>query len=96
MLRNILNKIKQKEIDDPVDDAVVALMQVAKETSEIRNTLIAILKEDDFNRESILNTYIEEMRYKGAPRSFISSLACLLDKSVAQKAYEFLTDSKAT
>lgn len=90
MLRNIWEKVKKRRVDRRAEDAFVNLIQVARETPEIRNTLIAILSKDDFNRESILNTYIEEMRYNGAPPFFISSLARLLDKDVAQKAYDLL------
>ena len=36
----------------------------------------------------MLNTLMEEMRYKGAPDALVKALACLLDARVAQKAYE--------
>ena len=90
MIRRLWNKLKEKIKNGEVEEPFVTFMQVAKEDPEIKQTVIGILSQDEFNRTSILNTYIEEMRYKGAPESFISALACLLDKDVAQKAHEML------
>jgi hypothetical protein len=92
MLKAIWSKIKENLLDDTAHDPFVTFIQVAREAPEIRNTLTAILKENDFNRESILNTYIEEMRFKGAPESFVASLSRLLDKEVAQRALELLDE----
>jgi hypothetical protein len=75
---------------DDITEPFVTLIQLAQEDPEIKDTLMAILSKDEFNRTSILNTYIEEMRLKGAPTSFISAIACLLDNGVAQKAYAVL------
>ena len=91
MIIRLWKKLKEKIDTGETDEAFVTFMQVAKEDPEIKQTVIGILGQDEFNRTSILNTYIEEMRYKGAPESFISALACLLDKDVAQKAYDVLT-----
>ena len=63
---------------DNVTEPFVTLIQLAQEDQEIKDTLIAILSKDEFNRTSILNTYIEEMRLKGAPTSFISAIACFI------------------
>ena len=91
MIMNIWNKIKEKIRNDQVDEPFVTFMQVAKEDPEMRRAVLGMLSHDEFNRTSILNTYIEEMRYKGAPESFVAALACLLDKDVAQRAYDLLT-----
>jgi hypothetical protein len=91
MIRALWNKLKETFKNDQSDEPFVTFMQVAKEDPEIKQAIIGILNQNEFNRTSILNTYIEEMRYKGAPESFISALACLLDKDVAQRAYDLLT-----
>jgi hypothetical protein len=77
---------------DNITEPFVTMIQLAQEDPEIRATLLAILSKDEFNRTSMLNTYIEEMRLKGAPASFISAIACLLDSGVAQKAYAVLQE----
>jgi hypothetical protein len=91
MLRTLWDKLREKFKNNQTDEPFIAFMQVAKEDPEIKQAVIGILSQNEFNRSSILNTYIEEMRYKGAPESFISALACLLDKDVAQRAYDVLT-----
>jgi len=93
MLKTIWQKLKERMKAPGEHEPFVTFIQVAKENPDIRNAIVAILKKDDFNRESILNTYIEEMRFKGAPESFVSCLTCLLDKNVAQRAVAIL-DSK--
>jgi len=40
----------------------------------------------------MLNTLMEEMRYKGAPDALIIAMTSLLDRRVAQKAYELLKE----
>lgn len=94
MLNHIWNKLKETFITGPLEEPFVTFMHAVKEDPEIRNTLIAILRQNDFNRESILNTYIDEMRYKGAPKALISSLSLLLEKDVAQQACELLANPK--
>jgi len=77
----------------PADDTepFVTLMRVAQEDAEIRRQLIGILSLDEFNRTSLLNSQIEEMRLAGAPQELIIAVACLLKEDVAQKALAFLT-----
>lgn len=86
----LINKTSRS--GDSITEPFVTLMQLAQEDREIKETLMAILSKDEFNRTSILNTYIEEMQLKGAPKSFISAIACLLDEGVAQKAYTVLQE----
>jgi hypothetical protein len=91
MISALWNRLKESFKSDQGEESFVTFMQVAKEDPEIKKAVIGILRQDEFNRVSILNTYIEEMRFKGAPEAFISALACLLDKDVAQRAYDLLT-----
>jgi len=74
------------------NDPFITLIRVAQEDTEIRERLFTILTLDKFNRESILNSYLEEMRLKQAPAEFISAIACLLDDDIAQKALEILQE----
>ena len=72
------------------NEPLVTLIRVAQEDVEIKRHLLAILSQNKFNRESILNSYLEELRLKQAPQEFISAIACLLDDDVAEKALEIL------
>ena len=72
------------------DEAFVSLIQVAIEDPEIREQILRILSLDAFNRKSALNTFIQEMRFKGAPHEFVSAIACFLDDGVAEKALSIL------
>jgi hypothetical protein len=68
------------------------LMQVAQEDVEIKKQLITILSQNRFNRASILNSYIENLRLQKAPKEFISAMACLLDDCIAAKALQILNE----
>ena len=74
------------------NDPFITLIRVAQEDRKIRRQLLNILAQNKFNRESILNSYLEDMRMKQAPQEFISAIACLLDEDVAGKAMAILKE----
>ena len=82
---------KTKKITGASHEAFIKLIQVAQENDEIKKKLLDILILDEFNRNSALNTLIEEMLLKSAPAEFVTSIACLLDNKIAEKALEILT-----
>ena len=84
--------MKSRSDQVSIEEPFVTLIQVAKETPDIRNTLLSILQEEEFNRFSMINTLMEDMRYKGAPDALITAMASLLDDRVAQKALELLKE----
>jgi hypothetical protein len=91
-LKKLISRVKVRIEQTTVEEPFVTLIQVAKESPEIRNTLLSLLKEDEFHRTSMINTLMEEMRYKGAPDALISAISSLLNHQVAQKTYELLKD----
>ena len=91
-LRKLISRVKIRSEQTPIEEPFITLIQVAKETPDIRNTLLSLLKENEFHRTSMLNTLMEEMRYKGAPDALITAMSSLLDHRVAQKAYELLKE----
>jgi len=91
-LKKLISQVKNRIEQTTVEEPFVTLIQVAKESPDIRNTLLSLLKEDEFHRTSMLNTLMEEMRYKGAPDALITAMSSLLDHRVAQKAYELLKE----
>ena len=76
--------------------AFVNLIRLAQEDPKIRAKLLKILSLDKFHRESLLNTSLEEMRLKGAPKEFVSGISTLLDDAVAQRALEILGGGKSS
>jgi hypothetical protein len=91
-LKNLISHMKNRSEQTPIEEPFITLIQVAKETPDIRNTLLSILQRDEFHRSSMINTLMEEMRYKGAPDALITAMASLLDDRVARKAHELLTE----
>ena len=91
-LKKLISRVKVRFEQTSVEEPFVTLIQVAKESPDIRNTLLSILQEDEFHRTSMINTLMEEMRYKGAPDALITAMSSLLDHRVAQKAYELLKE----
>jgi hypothetical protein len=68
------------------------LVQVVKEEPQIRQTLKSILGLDNFNRKSALNTWLEELKLKKAPKKFRSALSCLLDDDIARKTLDIIRE----
>ena len=81
-----------KEKNGPLaeNEDFIALIRVAREDSEIRRQLLKILHLDAFHRQSLLNSWIEDLRLKNAPRELIRSLLCLVDDDIAEKAAELI------
>jgi len=74
------------------NEPFVTLIRVAQEDTEIQQQLLAILSQSRFNRASILNSYIGDLRLKQAPEEFISAIACLLDDDIAAKTLDILKE----
>jgi hypothetical protein len=73
------------------NEAFVTLIQVAQEDPDVKEQLSSILRLNDFHRKSALNTFLQEMQLKQAPKEFVSAIASLLDDEIAKKALEMLT-----
>ena len=91
-LDKLVSRFHKRSRQPVIEEPFITLMQVARDSPDIRNTLLAILNKDEFHRTSMINTLMEEMRYKGAPDALLTAIAGLLDRQVAQKAYELLKE----
>ncbi|MBF0236747.1 MAG: hypothetical protein HQM12_03515 [SAR324 cluster bacterium] len=74
------------------ENAFIILMETAREDPQIRQQLLNLLKIDSFNRQSMLNTFMEEMRMKGASSEFIEAVSYLKEEHIAEKAIQLITD----
>lgn len=83
-----LPREKRKTVGE--NDGFVNLIRVAQEDDEIRNRLLAILGQPEFQRKSLLNTFVRDMKFKSAPSELISAIQCLLNDAVAERALDLL------
>ena len=71
-------------------DPFVTLIRVARDDARIKNQLLKIVSLDQFNRQSALNTLIDDMQLEGAPAALIQAISNLLDDAVSEKTREML------
>ena len=68
------------------NEKFITLMQVASEKPDVRKKLKVVLKLDSFNRQSLLNTWLRDLKLKGAPHNFIEAISFFLDDDIAEEA----------
>ncbi|XOV90258.1 MAG: hypothetical protein ACFHX7_10335 [Pseudomonadota bacterium] len=73
------------------EDDLVDLVRVAQEDPQIRQHLLLILEQPTFQRQSLINSWIEELRLVSAPVSLIRALAALTDDDRARITQEILS-----
>ncbi|MBI2191628.1 MAG: hypothetical protein HYU36_06570 [Planctomycetes bacterium] len=61
------------------------LIEIAQEDGQVREQILGLLRLAPFQRRSILNTQLDQMRLQGAPQEFIEAMASLLDDAVAER-----------
>ncbi|MCB0834284.1 MAG: hypothetical protein KDC45_12535 [Bacteroidetes bacterium] len=84
-----------KEKPPTADEVFVNLIRVAREDAKIGKFVRAIVDMGDFDRKSVINTFIHEMALKGAPAEFIKAVAALRDSQMAAQVKILLLDHKA-
>jgi hypothetical protein len=72
------------------DEMFVNLLRVSQEDVTIHKFIKAIVSMNGFNRKSLLNTFIQEMAFRGAPSEFIQAIAVLRDEVIVMKIKEWL------
>lgn len=75
------------------EDNFVTLISVAQDSPQIRVQLLSILDQTPFQRQSLINTWIEDLKLAGAPRELQTALTALLDEEVADRARLLLRSS---
>lgn len=81
-----MNPREEKERSISENETFVRLIQAAQDDPEFREKLIAILSLDSFNRRSVLNAFIDNMRRDSVPEDMIAAMSGLLDDDVAELA----------
>ena len=77
-----------------IEEPFVTLIRVAQEDPDIKYLLLKILSFDSFNRESALNTIVEDLKLKSAPEEIVSAIADLLNNKVAEKTLKLLNEAE--
>lgn len=72
------------------NEAFVALIAAAQDDRAIRKRVLAIARLDAFNRASLLNTLLCDLKLQGAPVELLSSLMYLKDDDIALRTLEVL------
>ncbi|MBL7960977.1 hypothetical protein JNL27_12140 [bacterium] len=72
------------------DEVFVNLIRVAKEDPKIHSFITTVVTMKDFDRKSLINSFIKEMALKGAPSEFIKAIAALREPLLAEKIKELL------
>ena len=76
------------------NETFIDLMRIAQEKDDIKKKLTFILKLDSFNRQSVLNTWLNDLRLQGAPEKLIKALSYFLDDSVAERALDVMLNKR--
>ena len=77
------------------DDNFVTLLSVAHDSPQIRVQLLSILRHTPFQRKSLINTWLEDLKLAGAPSELQNALSALLDEDVADRALLLLQESSS-
>ena len=86
-------KAGRKEPDSIADDEdFIRFMQVARDDREIHQRLVMVLSQDDFNRQSLLNTWISDLELQKAPEELRRVFTYLLDSEIAAAALSLLRE----
>lgn len=76
------------------NQALVTLVTVARKDRELSRSLSAILGLPSLQRQSLLNSMIQEMILRSEQADLIAAVTALLDDGVAAKAAELIQDDK--
>ena len=68
----------------------VTLVAAAREDPQLSHSLLAVLNLPSFQRQSLLNSIIQEMRLRSEDTDLIAAVAALRDDDVAARAAELL------
>ena len=75
-------------------ESFITMLQVACEDREINDRLAKLLSLPDPKRQAVLHAWVSDLLIAQAPRDFTAAIACLLDDTVAEKAYEVIFQCK--
>lgn len=72
------------------NEAFVSILAAALEDGEVRRKLMAWLGLSEFQRGSLMNTFLAEMRLQGVSPDFIEAVGYLKDNRIGAEALRVL------
>jgi len=75
-------------------DELAGLIQIARKDPVINHRLINVLQLNSFERRSVLNVWLEQLRQRNASENLLSALSCLFDDKIAEKVLTLINDRK--
>lgn len=87
-----MSEERNKRVSVADDEDFIRFMQVTREDPELHKRLTFVLSQDDFNRLSLLNTWIADLELQNAPQELRRVLTYLLDGEVASAALRLLEE----
>jgi len=71
-------------------DGFIDMLLAACEDKSMNATLEMLLSQPDVKRKAIVHRLLDRLKEKHAPPALIDAMACLLDDTAAEKAYEVI------
>jgi hypothetical protein len=71
-------------------ETFITMLRTACEDETVNQRLERLLSMPDQKRQAVVHAWVNDMLIAQAPRDFVSAIACLLDDTVAEKAYEVI------
>lgn len=88
-----MESLKVKE-NDKVYVSFINLVQIIRDDREINKRLKQMLQMDSYQRRSVLNNWVEQLRRQNASENLLSAFSCLFDDTVAEKVLVLINDHK--
>jgi hypothetical protein len=84
-----------KQIDpDNIFEPYKRLLQVMQNDPLIHERVIQMLKLDSYQRRSLLNNWLEQLRTRNASENLLGALSCLFDDKIAKEVLTQIIDHK--
>ena len=83
-----------KEDIDSEFESFEKLIQVMRDDPLINEKVIQVLQLNSFQRRSVLNGWLEQLRICHASKNLLSALSCLFEDKIAEEVLTFINDPK--
>lgn len=70
------------------------LILVMKEDTLVNEQVINLLKMQSYQRRSVLNNWLEELRKRNASEDLLSALSCLFDNKIAAEVLNIINNRR--
>ena len=79
---------------DTGSEEIACLVKTAMEDPVIKQRILELLQLNSFERRSVLNIWLEQLRLRNASEELLYVLSCLFDDAIAQKTLSLISKSK--